>query len=296
MENPEKKHNVEECMEIVRRIDIITRERSRNTHAGSHKSIFKGRGIEITDTREYTAGDDTRAMDWKITARYNKPYIRLFNEDRERTIYIAIDISASGSFGFGLSKSSKALEAAATLIFSAEKEGDQVGLILFTDIIERFIPARKGRKHCISLINEIIRYKPSSKKTDLQKAFRFMGETIRRKSCIIIISDFDSPGFKESMEITCKKHELQAIFTTDRNEFELPDVGPVRMRDPETGELLFLDTSNPRIRERYSEYSKKFAGELTGIFKKNGIKFAIVDTRDTYMQVLQSLRLMAGDL
>ncbi len=295
-ENPVNSFSVKDCLKTVRRIDLITKKRSEDLRTGAHRSLFKGRGIEIADIREYSAGDDIRAMDWKITARYNCPYVRIFNEDRERTIYLAIDRSGSGSFGKETCKDQKILEAAATIILSAEKNGDSAGLILFTDKIEKFIPAGKGRKHCINLINEIITHKPSSKKTDLEKAIRFIGHTIRRKSSIIIFSDFDSPGFKRSLETAGRKHEIQAVFVSDRNEFEIPDAGIIRIKDPETGEDLLIDTSCRDFRDSYLKNSRQFLKDLSVIFKKNEIRFAVIKTQDSYIQVLHSLELMAGDL
>lgn len=286
--------SVDECLKIVRRIDIITGKRNENLGAGVNKSLFKGRGLEIADTREYVPGDDIRAMDWKITARYNRPYVRIFNEDRDRTIYIAVDISASGSFGADVPKGLKILEAAATFIFSSERDGDPVGLILFTDKVEIFIPAGKGRRHCIGLISRMIACKPSSKKTDIQKAVSFLGRKIRRKGCIVIISDFDSPGVRESIAAINSRHEIQAVVVADGNEFELPDAGEVGITDPETGEYLLVDTSDKNIRRRYSEISGEFLRELSDIFQKNDIRYTIIRTQEPYMQVLQSLEMMGG--
>ena len=221
-------------------------------------------------------------MDWKGTARYRKPHVRIYNEERERAVYLMIDRSASSSFGAEVSKDLKILEISATIIYSLLKDGDASGILLFTDEIERFIPARKGRRHSASAINTIISHKTDSKGTDIRNAAEFLLSKLKRKSHIIIISDFDSPDFSETISILRKRHDVQAVRVSDSHETELPDIGLVEISDPETGEQMIIDTSDRSFRERYREISEEYERGLSRLFRKNRIPELNITTSDSY--------------
>ncbi|UUX91577.1 DUF58 domain-containing protein [Methanoplanus endosymbiosus] len=275
-------YSVKDCLEIVSRIRIISRSRTERTQTGIHSSLFRGGGIDLADIREYEYGDDIRSMDWKVTARYRKPHVRIYHEERERAVYLMIDRSASSSFGTEISKDLKILEISATIIYSLLKDGDASGILLFTDEIERFIPARKGRRHSALAINTIISHKTASRRTDIKNAAEFLLSRLKRKSHIIIISDFDSPDFSEAISILGKKHDVQAIRVSDSHETELPDIGLVEISDPETGEQMMIDTSDRYFRERYREITEEYQRDLSQLFRKNRIPELNIITSDPY--------------
>ncbi len=254
-----------------------------------HKSLFRGRGIDFTDIREYEYGDDIRAMDWNVTARYRKPHVRIYNEERERTLYLVIDRSASSSFGAEVSKDIKILEIAATILYSAVKDGDAAGILLFTDTIEKYIPARKGKNHAASVINTIISHNTLSKQTDIKNAAEFLLGRLKRKSQIVIISDFDSPSFEDAVALLGRRHDVQAIQVSDEHETEIPDVGRVEIMDPETGEQICIDTSDQDFREHYREIAEFHQERLTDYFCKNRIPALHIQTSDPYRDVFLKL-------
>ncbi len=289
-------YSAEECLNIVRRIRLIARSYSQGNQAGTHKSLLRGMGIDLADIREYEYGDDIRSMDWKVTARYGKPHVRVYNEEKERTVYLMIDRSASSSFGTEVSKELKILEIVATIIYSVLREGDFIGVLLFTGMIEKYIPAGKGKKHSISIINAIITHNTISKKTDIGNAAEFFLRRLKRKSQIIIISDFDSPEFWDAVSLLGKRHDVQAITVSDRHESEIPDVGYIEITDPETGEQMLIDTSDCKFRERYRDISEEYQRRLSDYFRKNHIPELSIRTSDAYRDVFLKLKAFYGGM
>lgn len=275
-------YSTEECLNLVSRIRIISRSRTERNQTGIHRALFRGGGIDLAEIREYEYGDDIRAMDWKVTARYRKPHVRIYNEERERAVYLMIDRSASSSFGTEVSKEIKILEISATIIYSLLKDKDASGILIFTDRIERYIPARKGRKHSASAINTIISHKTASKGTDIRNAAEFLLSELKRKSHIIIISDFDSPDFSDAIAILRNRHDVHAVRVSDSHETELPDIGLIEISDPETGEQMMIDTSDSSFRERYREITEEYHREISKIFRKNRIPELNITTSDSY--------------
>jgi uncharacterized protein (DUF58 family) len=219
--------------------------------AGEHRSLFKGQGIEFSEIREYVPGDDIRTIDWKVTARLNRPYIKDFSEERDQRYYFLIDGSASGSFGSQISKAQRILEVTASLMFAAQKQHEQIGLCIFTDRIEQYIPARRGRRHLLALLNALIAYTPHPGGTDLAAVLKQFTPLVKRQSSVIIISDFFTEDPAPALSILRLHHEVSAIRVTDPREHELPDCGLMMFEDEESGEQLLVDTSDPAIRERY---------------------------------------------
>ena len=287
-------YSAEECLKSVRRIRIITRAYAQRHQTGLHTSRFRGQGIDLADIREYAYGDDIRSMDWNITARTGKPYVRVYHEERERTVYLVIDRSASSSFGADVSKDVKILEIAATIIYSVLTEGDAAGALLFAGTVEKYIPARKGKNHAASVINSIISHSPLSKETDIGHAAEFLLGRLKRKSQIIIISDFDSPSFEDAVALLGRRHEVQAIRVSDRNELEIPDVGRIEIVDPETGEQLLIDTSDPMFREEYRQLAGVHDGRIADFFCRHRIPALQIDTSESYRDVFFKLQTFYG--
>lgn len=248
----------------IRTIDIVTSARVSGQQAGVHISLFKGQGVEFSDIREYLPGDDIRAIDWKITARYGVPYIKEFVEERDQTIYIILDISGSGAFGHSQSKFSTMVSILATLIFSAVHHHDRIGLVLVTDKVERFIPAKGGRSHAIHLLETAITCDPDSRRSDLIPALTTVLSRIRRMATVLLISDFYTPDCSRELAVLKRHHDLLAIRVTDPREHELPDIGLIELEDAETGEQILVDTSDSSLRERYEMAAQEHdAGVIT---------------------------------
>jgi uncharacterized protein (DUF58 family) len=282
-------YSIGECLGIVRRIRVFSRTYSEREETGIHASRFRGRGIDLADIREYEYGDDVRSMDWNVTARYRKPHVRINTVERDRTLYLMIDRSASSSFGAEVSKDVKILEIAATILYSVVKEGDAAGILLFTGTVEKYIPARKGKTHVASVINTIISDHPISKQTDIKNAAEYLLRRLKRKSQIVIISDFDSPSFEDTVALLGRRHDVQAIQVSDNNETEIPDVGRLEIVDPETGEQMLIDTSDRDFREQYRQIVEVHQGRLLDYFCKNRIPALHIHTSDTYRDVFLKL-------
>ena len=240
-----------ELIRQIRQIELKTGILVEGLRSGLHHSVFRGQGIEFSEIREYVPGDDIRSIDWKVTARYNHPFVKEFTEERDQTFYFMADISGSGSFGSDVTKQRKILELVASLGFAALKNNDRVGLCLFSDRVEKFIPARRGKKHLVGCLNTLIDHRPVSDRTDLGAAARFLANVLTRKSSVIILSDFISPPFMLPLKCLRRRHEVIALRVTDEREREIPDVGHIELEDPETGEQLLVDTSDRAFRERY---------------------------------------------
>ncbi len=274
--------NRAELIRQIKKIDLATGFLVEGLQAGLHHSVFKGQGIEFTEIREYVPGDDIRSIDWKVTARYNHPFIKEFTEERDQTFYFVIDISGSSGFGSTVTKQIKILEVTASLAFAAIRNNDRVGLMLFSDQVEKFIPAKRGRKHLAGLFNEMIDHKAASKKTDLAVAARYLANILSRRTSVIILSDFASPSFFLPLRILQRRHEVIAIRVVDPREQDLPDVGLIELEDPETGEQVLVDTSDPVFRQRYRELVAESDKRLHADFARNRIEEVTLSTDEPY--------------
>lgn len=244
---------VREVIKNVRKLEIKTQRMVEGIIAGYYHSVFKGRGIEFSDIREYVAGDDIRAIDWNVTARMNAPFVKEFIEERDLTVYIILDVSASNEFGFERRKRDYGVEIAASLIFSALANNDSVGMFLCTSEVEEFIPPRKGRAHLFKLLREMIYFEPENKTTDLNNCIRHISNVAKRRSIMFAISDFFAEDFEKSLGILKNRHEVILINVSDVRESDIPDIGYVMMEDGETGEQFLVDTSDERFRQNYVE-------------------------------------------
>ncbi len=244
---------IKEILKKIKKVDIKTKHLVDGIISGNYNSIFKGQGIEFSEIREYRAGDDIRTIDWNVTARFNRPYIKEFIEERDLQVYFIIDISGSGSFGTDISKKEKSLEITASLMFAALRNNDGVGIFLTTDKIEKFVPARKGRRHVLQLLNIITTFTPNSTKTNLKKSLERVSKTIKRKSIVFVISDFiDHSDYLKPLKLLRRHHDVIALRIMDPREKEIPDVGMIELEDEETGEQILVDTSDEEFRNSYS--------------------------------------------
>jgi len=271
----------------LKKIEITTNALVEGLQSGLHHSLFKGHGVEFAEIREYVPGDDVRSIDWKVTARYNRPFIKEYTEERDQTFYFVVDISGSGTFGLETTKQKKMLEVTASLAFAALQNNDRIGLCLFSDRVETFLPAKRGKKHLVSVLNTLIDHKAVSIKTDLSAAVRFLGTILKRRSSVIILSDFVSPDFLGALKILRGRHEVIAICITDMREHELPDVGTLALEDAETGEQVLVDTSDEGFRTRYSARVEEYDRTLTAALSRAGIGNVSLLTKDPYDIPLQ---------
>jgi uncharacterized protein (DUF58 family) len=279
-----------ELIKKIRRIEIITARQAQNQLAGAYHSVFKGLGMAFSEVRQYQPGDDVRLIDWNVTARMNEAYIKLFVEEREMTVMLLVDASGSGAFGSKEQpKREVAAEIAALLAFSAIKNNDRIGLIIFTDRVEKFVPPKKGKKHVLALISEILTFRPESRRTDLRAGLEFLGRVARRRSVAFLISDFIVDGgiaeYEKPMRIAQRKHDLIPVTIADPMEEELPDVGFVYFEDVETGEVISFDTGG-RGRGRYRALVKRAREEREALFRRHDMDFVNVRTDQPYVSAL----------
>ena len=281
-----------ELLQKVRRIEIKTRGLSRNIFAGEYHSAFKGRGMTFAEVREYQYGDDVRSIDWNVTARFQHPYVKIFEEEREMTVMLLIDVSASHDFGSGnLYKRDVMTELAATLAFSAIQNNDKIGVIFFSDKIEKFIPPQKGRKHILYIIRELIDFKPESNKTDIALALKYFTNIIKKRCTAFLISDLlDSKSFEDELVIANRKHDLIALRVYDKREAELPPVGLMKVKDAETGERMWIDTDDRRWRMLYKNLWDESRLKLQHLLMKAGVDTISIDvSEDDYIKALIGL-------
>jgi uncharacterized protein (DUF58 family) len=273
----------------VRRIELLTRGLIKETLGGAYHSRFKGQGIEFDDFREYQPGDDVRFLDWNVTARMNDPYVRKYIEERELTVMLLVDVSGSGDYGSGEdSKRERAAEVAAVFAFSANHNGDKVGLCLFSDHVEHYLPARKGGSHTLRIIRDILDNQPESRKTDLAPPLDLALQRIPHRALVVLISDFltTDPAWEKSLRSVATKHDVVAAQIIDPRELELPDAGRVVLEDPESGEQHILNTSSPAVRRHYAERLKAMRDNLAQRFKKNGVERLEIRTDEDYAPAL----------
>ena len=277
-----------ELLKKVRQIEIKTRGLSRNIFAGQYHSAFKGRGMAFSEVREYQYGDDIRDIDWNVTARYVRPYVKVFEEERELTVMLLVDVSGSRDFGsVNVMKKEVMTEIAATLAFSAIQNNDKIGVIFFSDRIEKFIPPQKGKKHILYIIRELIDFKPEAKRTDIGQVLKYLTNAIKKRCTAFLISDFiDKGGFKDALTVANRKHDMVAIQVYDQRETELPAVGLMKIKDAETGQERWIDSGSARVREAYKTWWEKRQTAMSDTFKKCRVDAVSIRTEDDYVKAL----------
>ena len=280
-----------DLLKRVRQIEIKTRGLSNNIFAGQYHSAFKGKGMSFSEVREYQYGDDVRDIDWNVTARYNKPFIKVFEEERELTVMLLIDVSNSLDFGTVKQlKKDMVTEIAATLAFSAIQNNDKIGVIFFSDRIEKFIPPKKGRKHILYIIRELLDFKPESKRTDIKMAVEYLTNVIKKRCTTFMMSDFiDENDFRNALTIANRKHDIVAIQVYDRRMADLPDVGLMKVRDAETGHEQWIDTSSRALRRTHNDWWKQRQGVLNETFTKSNVDSVSIRTDQDYVKSLLNL-------
>ncbi len=274
----------------VRLIELKTRGLSNHIFSGEYHSAFKGRGMAFSEVREYVPGDEVRAIDWNVTARLGHPYVKVFEEERELTVMLVADVSGSGDFGtVHQPKRELITEACATIAFSAIQNNDKVGLILFSDRIELFIPPKKGRGHILRIVRELLQLKPVGRGTDVTGALKYLNNVIKKRSIAFLISDLMDTGYEDALKIANRRHDLVALRTTDPREEELPSMGLVQFIDPETGEFLWVNTRNRAMREHYRAQALKHQARTREALRRAGVDHAVISTRDGYVRPLMNL-------
>lgn len=280
-----------ELLKKVRKIEIKAKGLSQNIFAGEYHSAFKGRGMTFSEVREYQYGDDVRDIDWNVTARYNKPYVKVYEEERELTVMLLVDVSGSRDFGaVGEVKREVMAEVAATLAFSAIQNNDKVGVIFFTDRIEKFIPPKKGRKHILLVIRELLNFTPQSNGTDINRALEYMTSALKKRSTAFLVSDFiDTHDYYKAMSIANHKHDLIAIQVYDKREAQMPNVGLMRVLDAERGTMRWIDTGSQRVRQAYSRWWYDRQQALSDTVQRCKVDLATVATDEDYVRSLMAL-------
>ena len=281
-----------DLLKKVRKIEIKTRGLSRNIFAGEYHSAFKGRGMAFSEVREYQFGDDIRSIDWNVTARYSTPYIKVFEEERELTVMLLIDVSASRDFGtFEKLKKNIITELSAVLSFSAIQNNDKIGVIFFSDKIEKFIPPKKGKSHILRIIRELIEFHPESNGTDITEAIRYLTNAIKKRCTAFVISDFmdDNNELEMALSIANNKHDIVALKIYDERETNLPSIGMIKLKDAEKGSYVMVDSSSRKTRKLYADWWIKHSGRLDAMFKKCGVDYAAINTNEDYVKSLMTL-------
>jgi uncharacterized protein (DUF58 family) len=289
-------HSNKAIMSSMRQLEIRTRRMVNDSLSGAYHSVFKGRGMDFDEVREYSPGDEVRTIDWNVTARAGRPFVKKFTEERELTIFLLVDISASGNFGSGrTSKRDLAAELASVLAFSAIRNSDKVGLLLYTDRVERYLPPKKGRRHVLRVVRDILYHAPEATGTDTVKALDVANRLLHRRAIVFLISDFETSKdpiavrgeLRRAMRRTNRRHDLVAVHVEDPREKELPDVGIVALEDAESGEVIEIDTASAAVRRRFKELSLERGRGLVGDFRAEGIDTLQLQTDSAYMPALQ---------
>jgi len=286
-----------ELLKKVRKIEIKTRGLSNQIFSGEYHSAFKGKGMTFSEVREYQFGDDIRSIDWNVTARFNAPYVKIFEEERELTVMLLIDVSGSKEFGTQTQlKQELVTELSAVLAFSAIQNNDKIGVIFFSDIIEKFIPPKKGTAHILRIIRELINFEPLHRGTNIGEALRYFTNVIKKRSTAFLITDFldhstslsAGYGFEDALKIANKKHDVVAIKIYDKRETEMPSMGLVRLKDAETGKIMWVNTSNQRVRKEYETWNRTAENQLKEIFTKSGTDSVTLRTDQSYVKPLMN--------
>jgi len=282
--------NTKELLKKVRKIEIKTRGLSNHLFSGEYHSAFKGRGMAFSEVREYQVGDEIRTIDWNVTARFNHPYVKVFDEERELTVMLLMDISGSENFGtLNQQKKDLAIELCAVLAFSAIQNNDKVGVIFFSDKMEKFIPPKKGRTHILMIIRELIDFKPDNTGTDVAEGLKYFMRAIKKKCTAFLISDFMSPTFEAQLKLANKKHDIIALRLYDKREEEFPDLGLIPVKDEESGQLLWVDTGDQKVRHSFMTEAIRHKAMLKDVFSKSGVDFTSIGTHESYIKPLMTL-------
>lgn len=279
-----------ELLKKVRTIEIKTRGLSRNIFAGEYHSAFKGRGMAFSEVREYQYGDDIRNIDWNVTARFSHPYVKIFEEERELTVMLLVDVSGSSIFGTrNMLKKNMITEISAVLAFSAIQNSDKIGVIFFSDKVEKFIPPKKGRKHILHIIRELINFTPDSKQTNLTESLRYLTNAIKKRCTAFLLSDFISDDFEDALKIANNKHDLVALRIYDKGETKLPPVGLLRLKDAESGKEMWVDTLSGKVRNKYEKWWQDQNTKVNETFKRSGVDFVSINTEEDYVKPIIKL-------
>ena len=286
-----------ELLKKVRKIEIKTRGLSSHIFSGEYHSAFKGRGMAFSEVREYSAGDDIRTIDWNVTARFGHPYIKVFEEERELTVILLVDVSGSESFGTKTQfKKDMITELCAVLSFSAIQNNDKIGIIFFSDIIEKFIPPKKGKSHILRIIRELIEFTPKNKKTNINEALRYVTNVIKKRSICFAISDFNDENFEDALKLCNKRHDVVALQIYDQRETELPNVGLIELKDAESGEVILVDTSKDTVRKAFKKNWDSREKKQKEIFARSGVDHTKIRNDQSYVQPLMLLFKKRGKL
>lgn len=280
-----------ELLKKVRKIEIKTRGLSSQIFSGEYHSAFKGRGMAFSEVREYIPGDDIRSIDWNVTARFNTPFVKVFEEERELSVVLMVDVSCSGLFGTQQQfKQDLITELCAVVAFSASQNNDKIGVIFFSDKIEKFIPPKKGKSHVLRIIRELIEFTPENKGTNIELALKYLTTVIKKRSVVFLMSDFMAPAnYSDALKIANKKHDIVALRVIDKHEFELPDIGLVKLRDNESGAERWIDTSDRAFRKQFQINRLKFEDELKETFTRTGVDTTSIHTHESYIKPLMNL-------
>jgi uncharacterized protein (DUF58 family) len=276
-----------EILKQVRRIEISTRGLVNEVFSGEYHSVFKGRGMNFSEVREYQYGDDIRSIDWNVTARNGAPYVKIFDEERELTVMLVVDVSASGDFGSReRMKAEVAVEICALLAFSAIKNNDKVGLVIFSDRVEKFVPPRKGRRHVLRVLRELLYHEPEGRGTDITAALEYVAHVQRKKAVTFLVSDFRDEGFEKALAVAGRRHDLIAVRVEDRRERELPALGYLELEDPETGERVLVDTANPDFRRRFVDRVTRRREALDRELRRSRVDVIDIEAGEPYVKPL----------
>jgi len=282
--------DTKDLLKKVRKIEIKSRGLSNQIFSGEYQSAFKGRGMAFSEVREYQVGDEIRTIDWNVTARFNHPYVKVFDEEREMTVMLLVDVSGSKNFGTQTQlKQELATEICAVLAFSAIQNNDKVGVLFFSDQVEKFIPPKKGRSHILMIIRELINFEPKHKGTNVAEALRFFTGAIKKRCTSFLISDFMSSSFENELKIANRKHDLVALRLFDLHEEEFPNLGVIPVKDEETGEIAWINTSDKELRFEFKRAALERNGRLEDLFKRSGVDFTKIGTHQSYIKPLMTL-------
>lgn len=287
-DNPQT--NNDSKRKALRRIEIRTRKLSNQVFAGSYHSAFKGRGISFSEVREYQYGDDIRMIDWNVTARNRKPFVKVFEEERELTVMLLIDVSQSSFFGTKTEfKNHIIAEISGVLAFSAITNNDKVGVLFFSDVVEKFIPPKKGKSHIMRIISEIYDFHPKHNGTNISEALKYFNNVVKKKSIAFLLSDFMNHGYKDALNISARKHDLIGLHIYDERESVLPDVGLMQLRDAESGNKLWIDTSDKKLRDEYAKRFRELQKNTKELFGKSGAQLESINTEENYVISLMNM-------
>ena len=282
--------DTKDLLKKVRKIEIKSRGLSNQIFSGGYQSAFKGRGMAFSEVREYQVGDEIRTIDWNVTARFNHPYVKVFDEEREMTVMLLVDVSGSKNFGTQTQlKQELATELCAVLAFSAIQNNDKVGVLFFSDQVEKFIPPKKGRSHILMIIRELINFEPKHKGTNIAEALRFFTGAIKKRCTSFLISDFMSSSFENELKIANRKHDLVALRLFDLHEEEFPNLGVIPVKDEETGQVAWVNTGNKEVRFEFKRAALERNGRLEDLFKRSGVDFTKIGTHQSYIKPLMTL-------